>query len=675
MPPGNRPESVSSVLSLFLLPFLLVIFVLEHWGSAELYVSMSLVALGLYSIVSLPRFGLFPFGLFLCILPICGSGALSLFCCAWLLGLELRFFFISREAKSISNGVKLAASFFLLPIFASALYSWLQGNDWLVLNSIFDSGGLKAVFQFLVEGNSKNKRILFVLSDYALGVFLVRGVFLVLCSPGVKASNWYINSLLFGLATGAIFCALVVFLQVYYYAHDFFLLQQDSYWSALGRYRGSLTDPNALGVLGTLLAPMLFFAGAGRNALYFRLASLLFLSAAFWSGSRTIWLGLGLWLVATLWSSLKTKESTKNRKLLFFALFLSLAVPLICGQPGLNRLLQEHVSSPSSTRLLKTINWEHGANMFSSRVAYTRLALEIWSHSPFFGIGLSRFYDVQGPAAKRLELNLGSWRDNANNFYLEVLVEQGLLGLCLIFLSLFLLAKALAGKTPNSTELPGLSPRLFETVEIAIAVLFAILLTGPHVSFDEIRYFAAALIGLQLFSVERLDSSVLPDGPVKLRLFFVVSTFAYAIFGVSFIVSKPVLGFYGLERGASGEPYRWMGSRAKLALCLTEFEPTSYLQIQAPRPDVTEANPLKVRVNYYREAARKEVRSNELSIEGTSPLTLKFPFPEDEHSRYQRRYIEISVDRLWHPRGQSSTGDPRWLGLVVKWPKNVCEPK
>jgi hypothetical protein len=92
----------------------------------------------------------------------------------------------------------------------------------------------------------------------------------------------------------------------------------------------------------------------------------------------------------------------------------------------------------------------HGT--ISSRLVLTEAGLRMFAGAPLFGIGVGQFYprsaEVVGPRLKDIA---GSPRENAHNNFIQVLAEQGLVGLAALLLTVgTLLSRTIATEHANS---------------------------------------------------------------------------------------------------------------------------------------------------------------------------------------------------------------------------------
>ena len=340
------------------------------------------------AIYNLP-YSLTGLGLGICFLPMLGPGVLNLFVSAWLLGFQFQRL---RAAESPYAGSPcserlLVGAFFLLMLglICSAFLSGGLQSDPLVLASIYHHAGWSGFLQYALRSYSQWNNLPEIAAGYLVSIMLVFA--LLYCQRREEIYSY----LFFGLGAGAILCALVVPVQLAG-QHSFFLLNQNDIWRSLGRLSGTFSDPNAFGIMATLLIPTLIYCGGSKfSRQCFILAAILLFCSVPSSGSRTAWLGLGAWVLVILIRRLPSFLGVSTLKSTFILLLCLIFSLTVVGHPKINDYLSTHSKLPGVNRLLKTLNWQECGVMLESRVIYSRIALKMWTQNPLVGVGLGRF--------------------------------------------------------------------------------------------------------------------------------------------------------------------------------------------------------------------------------------------------------------------------------------------
>ncbi|MCC6954931.1 MAG: O-antigen ligase family protein, partial [Deltaproteobacteria bacterium] len=484
------------------------------------------------------------------------------------------------------------------------------------------------------------------------------------------------QDLLAGLCVGGV-VAVCFLLGQLLEVHSFFFMNLNPFWHYVGRYPATFSDPNAFGVMTMLIVPALIGCAIGSRGPIYAFVAVLLLCFSIWSGSRTMYLGLVVWGIMYLHFLVKRT----NRKELLYALWIGAAFftvfVFLLGYPSVNEKLQSSLPFPSTVRVLKTIHWSEAEGMLFSRRTYSKIAYHTWQKSPMTGIGLERFFSEQRRIMKSLNIDLGQWRDNANNYYLQVLAEEGVLGLALLLFSIALFGFALLSTERKvlleSTQVePAFVERGFFVTRSLMFVIALVLMTGPHVNFPEVRYLVMVML------------AVSASRPIVIRTSFlnvirVVSLMLALLFPPLFAlsVSRGVekthsTGFYSAEE-VSGRMAAWTSDRARLHLC-DVYSDRVRLRLRAGNPDIA-SRPLRIAL-----FERDPRDTGALDLTNLHPVRVKLTtgewteveVPITSDFRAYRKVIELRAERVWNPREAKMGDDPRVLGVMVELPESMC---
>lgn len=618
---------------------------------AVIHLNLSLIALGVA----------------VCLLPMLGNGALIVFSAAWLAGYE-----VNAVVRGCGDSHKLNVSekllvigflVFLLALFSGAVHAFAEEGDFLVFSSLFEGGGIHGILRYLKRHYAQWKDIPVMLSGY------INCVLIVFALIDAERRSEGLSFLILGLAAGALGSAAVFFLQVWE-IHPFFAMNQSEFWRMVGRYSASYTDPNAFGVMGALLIPLLCFYTRGRHRFCYTFSAFVLFCVLPWSGSRTFWLGLTLWAIVICVKALHMKFGGSAGRYSVGACTAALLFAVIVGYPPLNDWLADNSHLPSFSRAVKTINWNESVRMLSSRLTYSKIALRMWGDAPLIGVGLNRFYGEQERVARIIGIELGDWRDNANNYYLQVLAEGGLIGLLLVLCSFYLFQRALAGHPishyrldrPVREQAP--PAVLLSLGNLSLAIFAVMLLTGPHLFFDEVKFLVCVFFAIAVSNIEAMPGRNMRRY-TRLLYSAAVMCIVVCILSVMNVVQEDrTQGFYGREYSENDGAFAWTGKKAYLRLCGQPGKPLS-LEFKALNPDLA-ANPLAATITRITAQGREVISDTKLANSNWKQAAIS------PKTKGDAELVEISVSRTWSPAGGNPKGDVRWLGLLVKWPKEAC---
>ncbi len=585
------------------------------------------------------------------IFPILGSIALNATLSSMLWGVLLRSRLQADDNFEIPLAFHRAWGLILSVSLIGLFYSLRREIDFEILRTQAREGGPLDGFSYVFRTSSTTVEAVSLFFGMVLTALLST---ILLRLPRAERS---ILTMLQGLAFGAVFSLLYLLAQIVQIA-PFFTEQRDAYWISLGRYSASFTDPNAFGVVAAISSPLLFFSP--RYKLFSRLIAVLLILGALWSGSRTLFLFLGLFAVSftVVWLFSPSRVGTigkSPRRILIglvpICVFLALLIT-----PITNRALEQFSPAPALTRLLQTFNAASATEMFGSRVLFSRIAISMWREHPLSGVGLARFKAELPSTYRALGLDLGDYRDNANNFYLHILAEHGFFGFLAVLAAFLMFRTAVAeSRVKESFGFPVIEGLIRQT----LAIFSIVLLTGPHVHFDEVRH----LVGILLMLVV-LPKSTDSRMERSLTKFAVVMILAYLVSAFARPASISHQGFYGLERDSKGV-FVWTGAmEARLSLCRLPRR-DFILQVKLLHPDI-ESAPVSVSVSAEGENIPErsmliaDRRWHALKLKG---LGLQADTPVS---------IKVSVDRLWNPKQLGLSSDNRFLGAMVRWPEGAC---
>ncbi|NMC61809.1 MAG: O-antigen ligase family protein, partial [SAR324 cluster bacterium] len=204
-------------------------------------------------------------------------------------------------------------------------------------------------------------------------------------------------------------------------------LSQSDYWNAQNRFSGTFSDPNAFGVFSAFILPLVVSviqSHKGWKRISLGLLYIVSLSMAMLSGSRSFILGILIFVFFMM--LLKNKRATVVS--LFFGLVLIFVWNMwLWLAPGSSTVFE--TSLPVALRrLFETISVDQIEQALFSRALFYETALRMWNSSPVLGVGFNAFRDYVPIFTLMSGSDIGMWIDNANNWYLQILAEMGIIG-------------------------------------------------------------------------------------------------------------------------------------------------------------------------------------------------------------------------------------------------------
>lgn len=407
-----------------------------------------------------------------------------------------------------------------------------------------------------------------------------------------------------------------------FYNIQIFELKLNEFWDMQGRISSISSDPNAFGIISSLFIAFLFLFHKKDDGIKFVLYSLLILFCSTFSGSRASL--LLLFSVFALNFGFYYKEFSFKKHLT--KIILSFAATLI---------ILYIVRPPSIDRLLYSFNVDSFKSSFESRFIYFKIAKEVIIDNPVAGIGYGRFFFENQKYAKLANIELNNWSDNANNYYLEIFSEGGVLSFIILCLLLYTTLKII-----NKVEIFEKGFRI-----IFFAFLIA-LFFGPHVHFIEIKLFLL-ILGSMLAS--SLSSS---NNFPKNKVLFYLPLFSILL---QILIPKNYLfdQNFGLHKNESlekGINKFWTGSKGEI--CVDNLKEKHVLIISNLNP----SSPISLKIN--------EGKFN-FRLEPNQSSKLEF---SNEINK-----LQFNLDSTWQPSKVVKNRDTRILGLLFTWEsQNSC---
>jgi uncharacterized membrane protein YhaH (DUF805 family) len=258
------------------------------------------------------------------------------------------------------------------------------------------------------------------------------------------------------------------------------LQNQSEFWTSIHRVSGLATDPNALGVTLALAVWCLFCMYPRHQRISTRdlLWLLVLVIAGLVSGSRTFLIATGLLVISLAFLYARR---------VFVGAVLSLAA-LVCvvtlldaSTPALTVLSNSTAVPEGIKRGISSISLLRLGETFFSRLVFLDVTLEMWRRNPWYGVGADAYRSYVVPVGSQVG-TLKHWSDNANNFYLGLLAELGVIGILAFLVSI---VSRRWSDSPNRALLA-----------LSVLTIGVLLIVGPHVDFPEVLILVAFLIGI-----------------------------------------------------------------------------------------------------------------------------------------------------------------------------------
>lgn len=435
------------------------------------------------------------------------------------------------------------------------------------------------------------------------------------------------------------------------------------FWASARRATGLLGDANVFGVIsamwGPALAAVAFTWGSARRGWWLAALGVPLSWLAIWaSGSRSslpiVILGL-LGILVALWRSTRSKRAAVAAA---FAILMAAALGIV----AVSRSGTAAVGPIARVMLIFAPHWSTAwarqtAISLWARDGYGTVAVEMIRQFPFFGVGLSSFYDLV-PVFSWILFHTRMPFENAQNWYRHELAELGLVGSVgwivwtLFLLFLLLTARGRPGRQASGT--------ILRCVLIGFGLISLVGMPGQSL-FVAFTFWTLAFWFLRDTAPPQAASDSQPSKLAWVALWLLVLGHTAGTAYVGWTALRPPvraqranmdysLGFY-LPEGNGSDAFRWAKQRAVAVLPA----PKQWMEVtvKVNHPDL-ERKPVDVKV----------------WIDGTSTLRTRLR-TVDPVTRYvrvpagTRIMIETWVSRLHAP--EPGVNDRRERGLLVRW--------
>lgn len=439
-----------------------------------------------------------------------------------------------------------------------------------------------------------------------------------------------------------------------------------------GTFKDAMSFGGYLAVLIPVILSMIFFFKGALRVFSF----LVFISAIFIlpnTGSRSGLAALSLSLVFFLGFyliSLKKQKSFSLKKIVSLGAVILLIAAVIISvlisskDSIVYKRLDELRMSYKEGGLEKALA-ERGANRW-------KMAANMIKDYPLTGVGIGAFIielpnyeEITKPSLKRST-------DSAENYFLQVGSELGIIGLFFflwIFWEIFKQVKSGLDKY--------LSQDRWKYIQIGVSCgiisLFMIFFVHTYIGSYEIKYTFWLLVG-SLFILGRNGNK--PESRIHLsKNFKIFSLVLVLIFSglhlwnsthslslknrTQLLDLKQNFGLYRLEKTQDGREFRW--TRGYGGLTIKIEKPVIEIPMLASHPDI-EKNPLRVKIYLIKDFFKEKRMLDEVVLTENSWKTYEYYVPEEVN---RQAILLFKVSRTWNPLKTFGTPDPRNLGIAI----------
>jgi O-antigen ligase len=300
-----------------------------------------------------------------------------------------------------------------------------------------------------------------------------------------------------------------------------------------------------------------------------------------------------------------------------------------------------------------------------------KAAVHMIKDYPLSGVGIGAFI-IELPNYARTHGFPLRTTDSAENYFIQVFVELGIIGLLFALWIFWLIFKRMRqGFGPDLSRDKWKHMRI--GVSCGIISMFLVFLVHTFIGSYELKYTFWLLVGM-LFVMNRSDA----EAEVEIAFsknFKILGLILILIFSglqlwnsthsLSLAHRNDALGLdqdfgsYKTERTDDGRQFQW--TKKNRGVTVAVQGPVLEIPMTASHPDIRE-NPVKVQVYLIKDFFREKRLLDEITLRESSWKTYEYHLPDEVGTEV---LLIFKVSRTWNPRKASGTLDPRDLGVAL----------
>ncbi|MBD3413404.1 MAG: hypothetical protein GF421_03110 [Candidatus Aminicenantes bacterium] len=290
---------------------------------------------------------------------------------------------------------------------------------------------------------------------------------------------------------------------------------------------------------------------------------------------------------------------------------------------------------------------------------------------PLTGVGMGAFIIELPNYAQVHEFSLRT-TDSAENYWIQVMAELGIMGL---FFALWMFGVLFKQMKQSLTNRLSQDRWKFLQIGISCSIVSMMLIFCVHtfIGSYELKYTFWLLAGMLFISSPPEEKSRPPVLGSRFLLFFsaaLITVFTgfqlwNSTHSLSLERQSDVLGldqsfgFYAIEQTQSGTEFQWSKKRGCLRIRVKE--PVLKVPVMASHPDIKQ-NPVQVKIFLVKDFFREKNMLDQVVLTNSSWETRTFHLPE-EVGRQITLLFEVS--RTWNPWKMTGALDIRNLGIAL----------
>ncbi|MCJ7581799.1 MAG: O-antigen ligase family protein [Candidatus Aminicenantes bacterium] len=453
------------------------------------------------------------------------------------------------------------------------------------------------------------------------------------------------------------------------------------FWVRLEQINSTFKDPNSFGIFLAVFFPLLIaliLTSKGLIRLLSLLSSALVLFVLPKTGTRSALLGI---LLSILLFGFFLLRHFKIKKMNFFKMKAAkFVIPILLGA----LLLAGYFGLNQSRVMSRIKSYAKGSKGEISIIGFSPERFFLWKEAismmkdyPAAGVGVGA-YIIELP--NYYTKNLGDYKDNlegyrrndsAENYFLHIGAETGLMGLFLVLWLFFMLFRSMY-RAGRAIEIKEKQLIYFGAVAGITAYVFT-LLFHSYVGSPEVKYIFWLLVAIALSPVIKKsgqEQDLKTPKTVKIGSILLI-----ALFGIVFLWNSTHslslrhrykefdlnqnFGLGKTEQTEDGRIFQWTREYGGLPLKITR--PIIQIPLLASHPDIKE-NPVTVKIFLVKDFFKEKMLLGEIVMTKEEWKTYEF---ELSPALDQDVLLLFKVSRTWNPQKALGVPDPRNLGVAI----------
>jgi hypothetical protein len=295
---------------------------------------------------------------------------------------------------------------------------------------------------------------------------------------------------------------------------------------------------------------------------------------------------------------------------------------------------------------------------------------------PLTGVGTGA-YIIELPNYLKIMNAPSRHTDSAENYFLQIGAELGLIGLILIVWIFIEVFKQVRKNWRYNLKRKNNEVFLLTGIISGIIAIFVNLFVHSYVGSFEVMYFFWILVAL-VFIYSRTDNEIKERSKfnIQMKSLMIILPLVFGLIHLwnsshSLSINAETqkygwvqnFGFYKQERDNRGFMFQW--TKKSAGLMINNIGPIVVIPLMASHPDINR-NPVKVKIFIADSYFNKMKVLNTITLNNKYWVNIEFPIPNMNNTiNNDKIYLVFETNRTWQPLKYLGIPDPRSLGVAL----------